>query len=323
MFSFLKSKKNNDANGETKRSWKERLTSGLKRSRNNLGEGFGSFLYGKKVIDEDLLEQLETRLLATDMGHATCQRILEGIRERTERGAMNDSEALRANLEASLTAILEPVAVPLDISSAAPFSILMVGVNGAGKTTSIAKITQHYLQQGKKVVLGAGDTFRAAAVEQLQVWGERNDVPVIAQHTGSDSAAVIFDTLQSAQARGADLVIADTAGRLHTQDNLMEELSKVRRVMDKSLSGAPHETMLVLDASQGQNALNQARAFTEQMGVTGITLTKLDGTAKGGIMFAIAHELKLPVRFIGVGEAIDDLQPFVAADFVHALLHED
>lgn len=303
---------------ETKQGWFKKLRSGLSRTRSQLGSGVSNIFLGKKTIDDELFEALETQLLLADVGVDTTQAILKNLTDSVKRKQLNDPEVLRLQLKEQLLNILTPCSKPLDINQH-PFILLMVGVNGAGKTTSIAKIANYYREQQRSVMLAAGDTFRAAAIEQLQVWGERNNVPVIAQHSGADSASVIYDAIESAQAKGTDLLIADTAGRLHTQDHLMEELKKVARVITKLDATAPHETMLVIDASMGQNALQQAKQFHEAVGLTGITLTKLDGTAKGGIIFAIADQLKLPIRFIGVGEGIDDLKPFNAAEFIDAL----
>jgi len=298
-----------------------RLRRGLGRTGAALSSGLSQLFLGHKVIDADLLEALETQLLLADVGVDATRTIVGRLTERVSRRELDDSDALYRALREELLAILAPCEQPLDIAGAgaAPFAMLVVGVNGAGKTTTIGKLAQRYRSEGLQVVLAAGDTFRAAAVEQLQVWGERNNVPVIAQHTGADSASVIFDGLQSARARGAGLLIADTAGRLHNKDNLMQELKKVVRVMAKLDERAPHEVLLVLDATTGQNALAQAREFGKAVGVTGIVLTKLDGTAKGGVIFAIAAALKLPIRFIGVGEQAEDLRPFIAADFIEAL----
>lgn len=298
-----------------------RLKQGLSRSSNKLTEGFASLVLGRKAIDEDLLEELETQLITADLGIDATSKIIEDLTQRVARKQLNDVEALFNAMRDDMVNILEPSSQPLILpEKPGPFVILMVGINGVGKTTTIGKLAKQFQQQGKSVMLAAGDTFRAAAVEQLQVWGERNSIPVIAQPTGADSASVIFDALQAAKSRGIDILIADTAGRLHTQSNLMEELKKVKRVMGKVDTTAPHEIMLVLDAGTGQNALQQAQQFNEAVGVTGITLTKLDGTAKGGIIFAIANKTHLPIRYIGVGEKIDDLRPFEAADFVDALL---
>jgi len=301
-----------------------RLKAGLGKTRKNLSQGLASVFLGKKTIDEEVLEELETVLLTADVGvEATCA-IIDELSARVKRKELADIDALIAALREAMLEILEPVAQPLEPDPAKkPFVILMVGVNGVGKTTTIGKLARRYKDAGLSVMLAAGDTFRAAAVEQLQTWGERNDVPVVAQHTGADSAAVIFDALQSAKARGVDLLIADTAGRLHTQSNLMEELKKIKRVMAKVDPEAPHEIMLVVDATTGQNAIAQATQFNEAVGVTGITLTKLDGTAKGGIVIALAKRLGLPIRFIGIGEGVEDLRPFDAEAFVDALLARD
>ncbi|HIC47983.1 MAG TPA: signal recognition particle-docking protein FtsY [Methylophaga aminisulfidivorans] len=302
-----------------------RLKQGLSRTSSKLTEGFASLILGRKNIDDDLLEELETQLLTADLGVEATTRIITDLTQRVARKQLNDVEALFAAMREDMISILEPSSQPLEIpeKTDGPYVILMVGINGVGKTTTIGKLAKQFQQQGKKVMLAAGDTFRAAAVEQLQVWGERNNIPVIAQKTGADSASVIFDGLQAAKARNMDILIADTAGRLHTQSNLMEELKKVKRVMAKVDDTAPHEVMLVLDAGTGQNALQQAQQFQQSVGVSGITLTKLDGTAKGGIIFAIANKTKLPIRYIGVGEKIDDLRPFNATDFVDALLGKE
>ncbi len=274
-------------------------------------------------IDEELLEELETRLLLADAGVEATEEIIGSLNRKVARKELQDAAALFAALQAAITEILEPCAVPLKITAGEqPFVILMVGVNGAGKTTTIGKLARRMKDDGLSVMLAAGDTFRAAAVEQLQAWGERNDVPVVAQQTGADPAAVIFDAMQSAKARGIDVLLADTAGRLHTQDNLMEELKKIRRVMARVDPDAPHETMLVLDASIGQNALAQAQQFHEAIGVSGLTVTKLDGTAKGGILLAIASRMGIPIRFVGVGEAAEDLGDFEAAAYARALIGE-
>ena len=298
-----------------------RLKSGLSRTSNKLTEGFASLVLGRKTIDDELLEELETQLLTADLGVDATSRIIDDLTQRVARKQLGDVEALFNAMRDDMVNILEPSAKPLVIpAKQRPFVILMVGINGVGKTTTIGKLAKQFQQEGKKVMLAAGDTFRAAAVEQLQVWGERNQIPVIAQPTGADSASVIYDALEAAKARDVDILIADTAGRLHTQSNLMEELKKVKRVMAKVDETAPHEVMLVVDAGTGQNALQQAQQFDQAVGVTGITLTKLDGTAKGGIIFAIADKTGLPIRYIGVGEKIDDLRPFNANDFVDALL---
>ncbi|WP_454782744.1 signal recognition particle-docking protein FtsY [Legionella sp. WA2022007384] len=301
-----------------------RFRKGLSKTRHQLGDGIGRLLLGKKEISQDLLDELETLLVSADLGVETTQAVLKQLTDSLARKQLSDGDAVYEALKSHLQSILSQNNLPLTIETAdhSPFVLLMVGVNGAGKTTTIGKLAKQFQQQGKKVMLAAGDTFRAAAVEQLHVWGERNDIPVIAQHTGADSASVIFDALQAAKARKIDVLIADTAGRLHTQSNLMEELKKVKRVLQKLCPEAPHETMLILDASIGQNALVQARQFHEAIGLTGITMTKLDGTAKGGILFAIANELKLPFRYIGIGEGIEDLRPFDAAQFVGALFND-
>jgi fused signal recognition particle receptor len=303
--------------------WFKRLKTGLTRTRSALASKL-SALMGRREIDSSLFEELETILLSADMGVATSHRILDELRQSLKRHELKDPAALVTALKASLVNILRPCAKPLVLNAknTKPFTLLMVGMNGAGKTTSIAKIAHYYQQQDQQIILAAGDTFRAAAIDQLSAWGRVNDVPVIAQQPGADSASVIFDAMQSAKAKQVDLLIADTAGRLHTQKNLMEELAKIKRVMAKIDPNAPHETMLVLDASVGQNALIQAREFHDAIGIDSITLTKLDGTAKGGILFAIAAELQLPIRFIGVGEQLDDLKPFEAEAFVDALFSE-
>lgn len=324
MFKFMKRDKSPTETTDmaTKVGWVSRLKQGLSKTRSQLGDNLSSLFLGKKTIDDALFETLETILLSADVGIETTTQILDRLTTRLKRGELNDPMALEGALKQELRAILTPCAIPLSMTQQ-PFILLMVGVNGAGKTTSIAKIAHHYLGQHKKLLLAAGDTFRAAAIEQLQVWGERNNVPVIAQQSGADSASVIFDAVQSGIAKQCDLVIADTAGRLHTQHHLMAELAKVKRVISKLDDTAPHEVMLVLDATMGQNALAQAKQFHEAIGLTGITLTKLDGTAKGGIIFAIADQLKLPIRFVGVGEGIDDLRPFDADAFIDALFDEN
>ncbi len=302
-----------------------RITRGLSKTRQQLGDGVGRLLLGKKEIDAALFEELETLLIRADVGIETTKNILEKLTDGVARHQLTNGDALFAALKTQMQAILMPVAKPLTPVTAdkSPFVILMVGVNGAGKTTTIGKLARLYQQEGMKVMLAAGDTFRAAAVEQLHVWGERNQIAVVAQHTGADSASVIFDALQAAKARGIDVLIADTAGRLHTQHNLMDELKKVKRVLQKLDPDAPHEVMLVLDAGIGQNALNQAREFNRAVGLTGITMTKLDGTAKGGILFAIANELGIPFRYLGMGEGIGDLQPLDAQLFVNEIFNHD
>ena len=305
-----------------KSGWYARLKQGLSRTRGQLSSGLGTLFLGRKVIDADLLEDLESTLLMADVGIEATTHIVEQLTAQVSRKELADGEALLKSLKQALTTMVAPYEKPLALASSAPTVILMVGVNGAGKTTTIGKLAQRYKAEGKSVMLAAGDTFRAAAVEQLQVWGERNNIPVVAQHTGADSASVIFDAVQAAQARGVDVLIADTAGRLHNKDNLMEELKKVVRVMKKLNPDAPHEVMLVLDATMGQNAIAQAEHFKAAVDVSGITLTKLDGTAKGGVIFAIAHKLGIPIRYIGVGESLEDLRPFEAEPFVNALFDE-
>src|SRR6056297_622283 len=310
------------AQGE-KQGFFSRLRKGLGRTSDNLVQGMGNLFLGRKEIDAELLEELESRLLMADVGVDATLDIIGRLTARVSRKELTDPAALQRALQQELLELLTPCEMPLEVAGRKPFVILMVGVNGVGKTTTIGKLAKHYMGAGQSVMLAAGDTFRAAAVEQLQVWGERNSVPVVAQHTGADSASVIYDALQAAQARNIDILIADTAGRLHNRDNLMEELKKVVRVMAKLDADAPHEVMLVLDAGTGQNALAQAEHFLQWVGVSGIALTKLDGTAKGGIIFAIAKKLGLPIRFIGVGEAVDDLRPFVAGQFIEALFAPD
>lgn len=310
-----------ETDDEPKRGVLSRLRERLVRTRSNLGDGLGTLFLGRKRIDDELMEELETLLITADVGVTATARIIADLTERVKRKTLADPAALLLALKADLRELLltaeQPVRQP---AAGKPQVILMVGVNGAGKTTTIGKLAKRLQAEGNSVMLAAGDTFRAAAVEQLEAWGERNQIPVIAQHTGADSASVIFDALQAATARGVDVLIADTAGRLHTKTNLMDELSKVARVLKKIDPDAPHEVMLVVDATTGQNAIHQAEHFHRAVGLTGITLTKLDGTAKGGILFAIAERLQLPIRFIGVGESIDDLRPFDADEFVNALL---
>lgn len=301
-----------------------RLVKGLLKTKQNIGAGFRSFFLGKK-IDDELFEELEEQLLIADIGVPTTSKIIKNLTEHASRKELQDAELLYQQLKVEMADILEPVAQPLVIDTTKkPYVILMVGVNGVGKTTTIGKLARKFQTEGKSVMLAAGDTFRAAAVEQLQVWGERNHIPVVAQSTGSDSASVIFDAMQSAAARNIDILIADTAGRLQNKNNLMDELKKIVRVMKKYDETAPHEIMLTLDAGTGQNAISQAKLFNEAVGLTGISLTKLDGTAKGGVIFAIADQFKLPIRYIGVGEKIEDLREFNAKEFIEALfVHEE
>lgn len=302
----------------------KRMREGLSRTRSGLSDGLATLLLGKKEIDADLLEELETQLLLADVGVETTMAIMAKLNEQISRRELADSDALYQALIDELGGMLKKVEAPLNTNiGRTPFVLLVVGINGVGKTTTIGKIAKQLQKKGKSVMLAAGDTFRAAAVEQLQVWGERNNVPVVAQHTGADSASVLYDALQAAQHRKVDVLIADTAGRLHTKDNLMNELEKVVRVMKKLDPSAPHEVLLVLDAGTGQNAINQAKQFKQAVGVTGLALTKLDGTAKGGVIFALAQQLGLPVRYIGIGEGIDDLRTFEAKDFTQALFQQE
>ncbi|WP_275162617.1 signal recognition particle-docking protein FtsY [Citrobacter portucalensis] len=302
----------------TKEGFFARLKRSLLKTKENLGSGFISLFRGKK-IDDDLFEELEEQLLIADVGVETTRKIIANLTEGASRKQLKDAEALYGLLKDEMGEILAKVDEPLNVDGKTPFVILMVGVNGVGKTTTIGKLARQFEQQGKSVMLAAGDTFRAAAVEQLQVWGQRNNIPVIAQHTGADSASVIFDAIQAAKARNVDVLIADTAGRLQNKSHLMEELKKIVRVMKKLDEDAPHEVMLTIDASTGQNAISQAKLFHEAVGLTGITLTKLDGTAKGGVIFSVADQFGIPIRYIGVGERIEDLRPFKADDFIEAL----
>ncbi|MEC8417429.1 MAG: signal recognition particle-docking protein FtsY [Pseudomonadota bacterium] len=310
-----------------KKSLFSRLKESLSRTKENLGSGIVSLFKGK-AIDDELYEDLETQLLVADVGMDTTQKIINHLTDSASRKDLKDAEALLDIMKQQMAGMLSEVNQPLPEvmqahdASEGPFVILMVGVNGVGKTTTIGKLAKQFQQQGKKVMLAAGDTFRAAAVEQLQVWGERNDIPVIAQHTGADSASVLYDALEAAKSRGTDVLIADTAGRLQNKNNLMEELKKVVRVMKKLNPNAPHEVMLTLDAGTGQNAVSQAKLFNEAVGLTGLTLTKLDGTAKGGVIFSIADQFKIPIRYIGVGEGIDDLRQFDGQEFIDALFSE-
>jgi len=300
-----------------------RMKQGLGKTRKGLGKGLADLLVGAKEIDDEIFEEIETQLLVADVGVEATDVIIEALTGQVSREELVDADALYESLQNELRKLLVPVDQPLNIDgSKKPYVILMVGVNGVGKTTTIGKLACRFKAEGKSVMLAAGDTFRAAAVEQLQVWGERNDIPVVAQHTGADSASVVYDAVQAAQSCGADVLIADTAGRLHTRGNLMEELTKVTRVMKKLIPDAPHEVLLVLDAGTGQNAIQQAEQFRDAAGVTGLALTKLDGTAKGGILFALAKRTGLPIRFIGVGERLEDLRPFHAAEFVQALFED-
>ena len=296
-----------------------RLKGALSKTRQRWRQGLENLIHGKKTIDADLLERLEEILMSADLGIHTVQRLLTGVRDRLDRHERADPSRLNVFLKAELLAVLKKKESPLDLSGPVPFVVMMVGVNGVGKTTTIGKLALKFSQEGRSVLLVAGDTFRAAAIEQLEIWGQRVGCPVIKHQSGSDPSAVIFDGLSAAKARGTDVVIVDTAGRMHTKFNLMEELKKMKRVMDKALPGSPHETLLVLDATTGQNAVSQARQFHEAIGVTGVVLTKLDGTAKGGVVVAIAEELGIPVKLVGVGEGLEDIDVFSAEDFVEGL----
>ncbi|MDH5765281.1 MAG: signal recognition particle-docking protein FtsY [Gammaproteobacteria bacterium] len=334
MFGFLSKKQppaqpvdtgNDDSSTDAigQRGLFKSLSSRLSKTRQNLTEGMADLVLGKKSIDDELLEELENRLLMADVGIEATTGIISDLTSRVSRKELNNPDALFEALCDDMVKILQPCEQTLATDTHSPFVILVVGINGAGKTTTIGKLARKFQNQGKSIILAAGDTFRAAAVEQLQTWGERNNIPVIAQGTGADSASVIFDAIESAKAKNIDIVIADTAGRLHTQANLMDELKKIKRVMTKLDDNAPHETLLVMDAGFGQNGLIQAQQFHDALGLTGLALTKLDGTAKGGIVFAIAKKLALPIRFIGIGEGVEDLLDFQASDFVNALLDKE
>jgi len=315
MLNFFKKNQSPESEGEPKKpSLKERLF----KSKTKLGDGLSSLLIGKKKIDEELLEDLEMLLIGADIGIQTTDKVIESVRKKASRKELKDSDGLYELIKIELESFLIKENL-LQTNVDKTFVILVVGINGAGKTTTIGKLAKLFQSEGKTVMLAAGDTFRAAAVEQLQVWGQRNDIPVIAQKTGADAASVVYDAYQSAIAKNIDILIADTAGRLHTQDNLMQELEKIKRVLKKHNEDAPHETLLVIDGGSGQNAIQQANEFHKSINLSGLAVTKLDGTAKGGVLFAISDSLKLPIRFIGVGEAIDDLKPFNAKDFVDAL----
>ena len=315
MLNFFKKNQSPESEGEPKKpSLKERLF----KSKTKLGDGLSSLLIGKKKIDEELLEDLEMLLIGADIGIQTTDKVIESVRKKASRKELKDSDGLYELIKIELESFLIKENL-LQTNIDKTFVILVVGINGAGKTTTIGKLAKLFQSEGKTVMLAAGDTFRAAAVEQLQVWGQRNDIPVIAQKTGADAASVVYDAYQSAVAKNIDILIADTAGRLHTQDNLMQELEKIKRVLKKHNEDAPHETLLVIDGGSGQNAIQQANEFHKSINLSGLAVTKIDGTAKGGVLFAISDSLKLPIRFIGVGEAIDDLKPFNAKDFVDAL----
>ena len=315
MLNFFKKNQNKDIQTDTKKaSLKDRLF----KSKRRLGDGLSSILIGKKQIDDELLEELEILMISADIGIQTTDKIIESVRKKASRKELKDGDSLYQLIKVELEALLidDNLLVPVSDST---FVILVVGINGAGKTTTIGKLAKSFQSQGKSVMLAAGDTFRAAAIEQLQIWGERNEIPVIAQKTGADAASVVYDAYQSAVAKNIDILIADTAGRLHTQDNLMQELEKIKRVLKKHHDKAPHETLLVIDGGSGQNAVQQANEFHKSIELSGIAVTKLDGTAKGGVLFAISDSLNLPIRYIGIGEAIDDLKPFHAKDFINAL----
>ena len=315
MLNFFKKNQNKDSKEDkNKSSLKDRLF----KSKKKLGDGLSSLVIGKKKIDEDLLEELEVLLISSDIGIQTTDKVIESVRKKASRKELKDEDSLYQLIKIELESLLITDS-DFKPSYETPFVILVVGINGAGKTTTIGKLAKLFQTEGKSVMLAAGDTFRAAAVEQLQVWGERNDIPVIAQNTGSDAASVVYDAYQSAIAKKIDILIADTAGRLHTQDNLMQELEKIKRVLKKHNEDAPHETLLVIDGGSGQNAVQQAKEFHKSINLSGLAITKLDGTAKGGVLFSISDALKLPIRFIGVGEAIEDLKPFNSKDFVDAL----
>jgi len=315
MLNFFKKTPSQDPQEEkNKTSLKERLF----KSKKKLGDGLSSLVIGKKKIDDGLLEELEMLLIGSDIGIQTTDKVIEVVRKKASRKELKDEDSLYQLIKEELESLLIKENL-LEPSSEIPFVILVVGINGAGKTTTIGKLAKLFQSEGKTVMLAAGDTFRAAAVEQLQIWGERNDIPVIAQKTGADAASVVYDAYQSAIAKKVDILIADTAGRLHTQDNLMQELEKIKRVLKKHNEDAPHETLLVIDGGSGQNAIQQANEFHKSINLSGLAITKLDGTAKGGVLFSISDSLKLPIRYIGVGEAIEDLKPFNAKDFVDAL----
>jgi fused signal recognition particle receptor len=315
MLNFFKKNQNSDSEKEkNKSSLKDRLF----KSKKKLGDGLSSLVIGKKKIDDDLLEELEVLLISSDIGIQTTDKVIESVRKKASRKELKDEDSLYQLIKIELESLLITES-RLEPSSETPYVILVVGINGAGKTTTIGKLAKLFQSEGKSVMLAAGDTFRAAAVEQLQVWGERNEIPVIAQKTGADAASVVYDAYQSAISKKIDILIADTAGRLHTQDNLMQELEKIKRVLKKHNENAPHETLLVIDGGSGQNAVQQANEFHKSIKLSGLAITKLDGTAKGGVLFSISDSLKLPIRFIGVGEAIEDLKPFNTKDFVDAL----
>ena len=312
---FKKNKKSEEL--KSKPSLKDRLF----RSKKRLGDGLSSLLLGKKKIDDELLEDLEMLLISSDIGIHTTDKIIEIVRKKASRKELKDSDSIYELIKIELESILVEDNL-LKITGDKTFVILVVGINGAGKTTTIGKLAKLFQSEGKSVMLAAGDTFRAAAVEQLQAWGDRNKIPVIAKKTGADAASVVYDAYQSAMAKNIDILIADTAGRLHTQDNLMQELEKIKRVLKKHNENTPHETLLVIDGGSGQNAIQQATEFHKSIELSGLAITKLDGTAKGGVLFAISDVLNLPIRFIGVGERIEDLKPFNSKDFIDALFEQ-
>ncbi|MBM3350207.1 MAG: signal recognition particle-docking protein FtsY [Betaproteobacteria bacterium] len=320
MFDFFRKDKPESSTTAPSSSWTDRLKQGLSKTRQQLGKQL-SGIFGGGKIDAEVYEALETILLTSDVGISATEHLLDDIKSRVKRQNLDDTQQLKAALKAALSDLLTPLQKPLEISAHQPFIIMLAGVNGAGKTTTIGKLAKHFQSQRKSVLIAAGDTFRAAAREQLQVWGDRNNVHVVAQSSG-DPAAVMFDAINSAKAKSIDIVLADTAGRLPTQMHLMEEIAKVKRVMDKALPGAPHEVLLVLDANTGQNAVSQVKTFDDALNVTGLVLSKLDGTAKGGVIAAIAQARPIPIRYIGIGEGIDDLRPFDAHDFIDALLDD-
>ncbi len=329
MFNFLKQKKTLDQPSQIsepteKKGFFSRLKAGLTKTREGLAQGIANLILGKKTLDKELIDLIEMQLISADVGVEATQQLVQQLTQKLARKELTQNETVLRALQEEMQNILRPCQKPLQVfENHTPYIILVVGINGSGKTTTIGKLAKHFQASGKQVMLAAGDTFRAAAIDQLQIWGERNNISVIAQQPGADTAAVIYDAMEAAKARGIDVLIADTAGRLHTQSNLMEELKKIKRVLTKLDPTAPHEILLTLDATIGQNALNQAKQFNDAIGITGIALTKLDGTAKGGIIFAIAKQLNIPIRFIGIGEGIDDLRTFDAEDFIKALFETE
>ena len=326
MFDFLKHKKNlaDETNNGKSSGVLMQLKQGLAKTRHSLLSGFAHLFLGKKELNADLLSEIETALLTADVGVETTEQLIQTLTQKLARKELNNTQAAFQCLQEEMQSILKPCSIPLSIpEKTKPFVVLMVGVNGSGKTTTIGKLAYLFKKNHKNIMLAAGDTFRAAAIQQLQIWGERNHIPVIAQQTGADTAAVIYDAMAAAKTRDVDVLLADTAGRLHTQSNLMTELQKIKRVLAKLDPTAPHEVLMILDATLGQNTLHQVKQFHQAIGVTGIALTKLDGTAKGGIIFAIAKETHIPIRYIGIGEGIEDLRPFQAEEFIKALFEDD